>query len=310
MFPFQKKSRFLSAPKLIPETLKESGGYLPVPHQLISCARIGLKPAHLAILLYLLDKPAVTHNGDPWKVDYKHMAAELGIGITYAPKYVTQLRERGFLDFERNEKGETKWIVKLPDFAPTAKKAAETELEPQRQNIHGEIIHGEIVAPLITKEVLTTNEKTTTVAVENAVVNEVFVQLPTEVDCTDVKQQLEKLSRAQQELTMAVWFSYVASLKAKNEPFSPIATLKGLAKKALQGTLNPVKKTAADTLLSPLEKEKLAKQKRFDFLNRNLAALKRDFLELKKDYIYVKGLGNITRDVFFDFLKNNGGVTC
>jgi hypothetical protein len=336
MFPFKKKSRKLTAPKLTPDVLKDTGGYLAVPSQLINCANYGLKPAHLAVLLYLLAKPAFTKDGEQWRVVYNHMANQLGIGETYAPKYVTFLHEKGFISFKRNDKGETEWIVTLPDFFVKTNVAAESSpepsVEPHRQNIHGDNIHVEIVAPLyINKVVDITKETTTAVVPENnaiptatvaaekkpavsnsennaiqtvTVAAEVEAKIPSSLPTAHkkaVKNELAKLPCAELQLNVLI---VLAAALAKGTVGNAIGLTNDLVKKALNGTLTLPKTT--EKPLSPFEKEELDKQRLIKFFNKNFESLKHHFIDLKKDYIHVAGLGNITHCTFKELLAMNG----
>ena len=272
---FRQKSRRLKAPKLLPNQLELTGGYLAVPNQLLNCAQYGLKPAHLAILLYLLAKPPVTEGGDPWKVNYTHMADQLGIGATYAPKYVTFLREKGFLSFNRNEKGETEWVISLPDFSP--KKS-----EPQRENIHLDNVHVENVAPLITNKDLNKNKETTTAVV-----------LPDYVNQQPVKQALSKLEAK----TQAVVLQIMIAAMTKGGIKSPVAYMLGLIKKANDGVLEAI--AVEKTGVNPVDKERQRRKDLIAFMQKHREKLAIDFQT--KDFVRSETFGNITRVMFRDF---------
>lgn len=327
-----KNSRKLTAPQLTPDVLRNTGGYLAVPNQLLNCAKYGLKPAHLAILLYLLAKPALTATGEQWRVNYTHMAEQLGIGETYAPKYVTYLHEKGFLEIVRLESGETEWHVKIPEQFITAPIAVPPEpepepapvAEPQRENSHGENIHVEIVAPLYINKVVDITKKTTNslavysvqnsitpvvvssenktthanlnaVEVENKALPVVAVDLPKEINVTAVKSKISLLAKAQQILVLTAYLNFMAKGNVKN----PIGVALDFCDKVTKGGLFVA--AVAENAEAIKQAKKIEEECKIQgIVNRNKERIIAD-LEAK-GFVYFVGLGNFTRDALKAYL--------
>ena len=325
-----KNSRKLTAPQLTPDVLRNTGGYLAVPNQLLNCAKYGLKPAHLAILLYLLAKPALTATGEQWRVNYTHMAEQLGIGETYAPKYVTYLHEKGFLEIVRLESGATEWHVKIPEQFITAPIAVPPEpepapvTEPQRENSHGENIHVEIVAPLYINKVVDITKKTTNepaahsvqnftspvvvssenetahanlnaVEAENKALPVVAVDLPKEINVTAVKSKISLLAKAQQIMVLTAYLNFMAKGNVKN----PIGVALDFCDKVTKGGLFVA---AAPENVEAIKQAKKNDQERViqGIVNRNKEKIIAD-LEAK-GFVHFHGLGNFTRDMLKAYL--------
>jgi Fe2+ or Zn2+ uptake regulation protein len=69
----------------------------------------GLKPRDIAVLNYLLSKPAM------WKIRAQDIANAINIGKSTVYKALRQLQDFGFASYTRDKKGFTSWIVSCPE---------------------------------------------------------------------------------------------------------------------------------------------------------------------------------------------------
>lgn len=230
------------------EEMKQAGiNYTSIPNALIHCAEMGLSPSAAMLMLFFMSLP----NDKPWTIHNTQIAKQLGIGKTTVDKYMTALKNAGLLDFTKNSKGYTKWVVTLRSaFKSVIKKPAVEK--PQ----------------LVKRAVLETNKET---EININTTNAVVVSLPDYVNQPVAKQALSKLEATQQTLVLAV----LTAAMTKGLIKSPVAYLLGLVKKASDGCLD-ASGIVDKVWVKPVDKRKQEFIKRnFDKLKQQLANVER-----------------------------------
>lgn len=88
-----------------------TANFTVLPNELLEYNRHtpGLKPRDIAVLNYLLSKPAM------WKIRAQDIANAINIGKSTVYKALRQLQDFGFASYTRDKKGFTSWIVSCPE---------------------------------------------------------------------------------------------------------------------------------------------------------------------------------------------------
>lgn len=223
-------------------------GYTALPNWLFECKTLKLKARDLVVLKYLLSKP------QNWQVRVNDIANWCAMSKNTVYAALKVLQQLGIAHWERLKTGRVNWFIHVPD--QPASRVVETHTKKTHHNFD-RVLTKNNKKPNIEKKTTEPPNKPTIneqPLVAPVVVTEQSVLLPeptttssditpdlTVLECLDAKEKniiIKELKKVTDLTTQAVILFTLKTAMANNTiKNSPIALVRGLINKAIEGVL-------------------------------------------------------------------------